>query len=69
MLPQSIKGRREIKPRDIEPGDRVLVEFEGEREWETVRDVSDVYVSTEEFPTGYRIDAVVAHEPREDASL
>jgi hypothetical protein len=58
MIPDSDR-QREIKLRDIEPGDRVLVEGAG---WQTVRDVSGEYVSTEEHPFGHRMDALMRHE-------
>lgn len=55
--------QREIRLRDIEPGDLILVEAGGGLSWQTVRDVSGEFVSTEEEHAGYRMDRIVRHEP------
>jgi hypothetical protein len=62
MIAQILRRQREIKPRDIEPGDRVLVEMGRSLEWHRVRDVSGEWVSTEERPEGVRTDEIVRHE-------
>lgn len=58
MIPDG-ERQRDIKLRDVEPGDHVLVEGAG---WQTVRDVSGEYVSTEENHDGFRMDQLVRHE-------
>lgn len=63
MLPQpTLRRQREIRLRDIMPGDRVLVEEGSELNWHTVRDVSGEWVSTEEKTEGVRMDSLVRHE-------
>jgi hypothetical protein len=64
MVAQLLRRQREIKLRDIEPGDRVLVEAGRALEWNKVRDVSGEWVSTEERPEGVRMDALVRHEKK-----
>lgn len=62
MVAQMLRRQRVIQLGDIEPGDRVLVESDGELDWHTVRDVSGEWVSTEEMPEGVRMDSLVRHE-------
>lgn len=64
MIPQETERQREIKLRDVEPGDRVLVEEDDGANWQTVRDVSGEWVSTEERHEGFRMDALVRHEKK-----
>jgi hypothetical protein len=64
MIAQLLRRQREIHLRDIEPGDRVLVEGNGSLDWHTVRDVSGEWVSTEQQPEGVHMDSLVRHEKK-----
>lgn len=64
MVAQVFERQSEIRLRDIEPGDRVLVEEGGTVSWQTVRDVSGEWVSTEESYEGCRMDAIVRHSKK-----